>query len=63
MTESRNELIRACQRLSKLGAGLSVEEWRKTWDKFSELQDKHLAANEGLLDLEPLAMLEPGIRR
>lgn len=63
MNESRNELIRACQRLSKLGTSLTVEEWRKTWDKFSEIQDKHLAANEGLLDLEPLAMLEPGIRR
>jgi hypothetical protein len=61
MNESIKEMIRASQRLRALGKKITRAEWLVVWERFSALQDKHLASGEGLLDLEPLAMLEPGI--
>lgn len=61
MRASVKELVRACRRLSSLGNKLTVEEWEKAWNRFAALRDKHFAAGEGLLDLEPLSMLKPGI--
>lgn len=63
MRKSVKELVKACQRLSALGESLTLEEWSKTWARFSEMQDKHLIKGEGLLDLEPLATLKPGVQK
>lgn len=61
MNKSIKKLVNACQRLSALGSNLTREAWLVEWNRFSKLQDEHLARNEGLLELEPLAALEPNI--
>lgn len=63
MNESVQKLIKACQRMSALGKGLTLEDWRREWVRFVDLKNMHLAAGDGLLDLEPLSSLKPGVQQ